>query len=191
MTSAAQIDAMPRDGKPEIALIGRSNVGKSSLINALLGRRSLARTSAAPGKTRTINFYIVNDSFYLVDLPGLGYAKASKKERRSWEKLIAGYVSGRPQLEVVVHLIDARHRLGEIDRDVTDFVLDAGIDYVVALTKSDKLNQKERTNGRKRIAESLAGLGIEPPIVETSATRKTGIDELWKWIGILSEQRGK
>jgi GTP-binding protein len=176
---------MPKDGRPEVAVIGRSNVGKSSLINALLGRRALARTSSAPGKTQTINFFAVNEAFYLVDLPGLGYAKASKKQRASWEALIGGYIVDRGPLSVVVHLVDARHPPTEIDLDVTSLVRETGVPYIVAQTKSDKLNQKARARSRRQVSDTIAELGLEPPIVETSAVKKTGIESLWQWIETL------
>ena len=185
ITSAAQPAGMPTDGKPEVAVIGRSNVGKSSLINAMLGRKSLARTSKAPGKTQTVNFFLVNGEFYLVDLPGLGYAKVSKKQRSDWSRLIMGYVHNRHELVVVVHLIDSRHEPTTTDRVVTDYVREADCGYVVALTKVDKLTQKERSQTEKRVAEKLESMGFEPPIVATSSLKRTGIDDLWGWIETL------
>lgn len=176
---------MPRTGKPEFAVIGRSNVGKSSLINALLGRKSLARTSRTPGKTQTINFFLVNNAFHLVDLPGLGYAKVSKKQRARWTRMIQDYVTTREELELVVHLMDSRHKPGAPDLDVTEIVRDSGRGYIVALTKVDKLTQKERAATIRRVSEMLAASGIEPPIVATSAHRKSGIAELWRWIETL------
>ena len=186
VTSAVQLDGMPLDGMPEVAVIGRSNVGKSSLLNALLGRKNLARTSSAPGKTQTINFFAVNHRFYLVDLPGLGYAKVPKKQRASWQALIAGYIARREQLAVVVHLIDSRREPGETDLAVTEIVREAGCGYIVSLTKIDKLTQKERAITQKRVAQVLAAAGLEPPIVATSATKKTGIRDLWRWIETLA-----
>ena len=183
--SAAKMSGMPLDGRPEVAVIGRSNVGKSSLINALLGRKSLARTSTAPGKTQTVNFFLVNDTFYLVDLPGLGYAKVSKRQRAEWRRLIAGYIERRETLSVVVHLVDSRHEPTAIDRAVTEIIRDAGCGYVVALTKTDKLNQSGRAKIKKRMENVLESEGIEPPVVETSAVKRTGIVELWRWIEML------
>jgi GTP-binding protein len=171
---------------PEIAVTGRSNVGKSSLINAMLGRKSLARISSTPGKTQTINFFGINNSFYLVDLPGLGYAKVSKKQRAAWKKMISGYIGGRDQLVVVVHLIDSRREPGDIDLAVTEIIRDAGCGYIAALTKMDKLNQKERAATQKRLAKLFIDAGLEPPIVATSATKKSGIRELWGWIETLA-----
>jgi len=184
--SAAQLDGMPRTGMPEVAVIGRSNVGKSSLINALLRRKNLARTSSAPGKTQTINFFAVNNAFYLVDLPGLGYAKVPKKQRAIWKTLITGYIGTRDQLAVVVHLIDSRREPGELDLEVTRIAREAGCGYIVALTKFDKLKQGERLPARKRIARALASAGLEPPIVATSAVKSSGIQELWSWIETLA-----
>ncbi len=179
------MSGMPIDGKPEVAVIGRSNVGKSSLINALLGRKNLARTSTAPGKTQTVNFFLVNGEFYLVDLPGLGYSKVSKRRRAEWRKLIAGYIESRETLGVVVHLVDSRHEPTAIDREVTEIVRNAGCGYVVALTKTDKLKQSGRSKIKKRMQTVLESVGIEPPVVETSAVKRTGIAELWGWIDLL------
>ena len=177
---------MPRDGRPEVAFVGRSNVGKSSLINALLNRKSLARTSSTPGKTQTVNFFLINDTLYVVDLPGLGYAKVSKGQRAAWEKMIRAYLESRPTLTLLVHLVDGRHKPTEIDLAVTDLSREIGCNYVIALTKMDKLNQKDRSKARKRLAGILASGGLEPPIVETSAIKKTGMRELWGWIDTLS-----
>lgn len=183
--SAQRLDGMPETGMPEIAVIGRSNVGKSSLINALLARKNLARTSSAPGKTQTINFFVVNKTFYLVDLPGLGYAKVSKKQRASWQALIARYIENREQLSVLVHLIDSRREPGDADLAVTEIARETGCGYIIALTKFDKLKQGERISTRKRVAQVLASVGLEPPIVATSAVKKSGIQELWRWIETL------
>jgi GTP-binding protein len=177
---------MPADNRPEIAVVGRSNVGKSSLINALVNRRNLARTSGSPGKTQTINFFLINDLFYLVDLPGLGYAKVSKAQRETWGRLIRGYVMQREQLRLVVHLIDSRHAPSDIDLDVAAIVRESGLEYVVLLTKIDKLNQKERAAGRKRVVETMRDRGLEVPVVPTSATRKQGMGEAWEWIDTLA-----
>jgi len=183
--SAPRISDMPNDRIPEIAIVGRSNVGKSSLINAMLNRKNLARTSSTPGKTQTINFFRINRKFYLVDVPGLGYAKAPKKQRRAWERLIEDYIMEREQLETVIHLVDSRHKPTEIDWAITQVVRESGRSYLVALTKIDKLNQKERSKVRSRMEEALVKAGLEAPIIETSATKGTGIVKLWKWVDEL------
>jgi len=186
VTSAVRFVDMPADGRPEIAVIGRSNVGKSSLINALVNRRNLARTSATPGKTQTVNFYLVNDDFLLVDLPGLGYAKVSKVQREAWGRLIRGYIRQRESLELVVHLMDSRHAPTDVDLEVASIVREFGREYLVLLTKVDKLNQKERSAVQKRVVESLQARGLEVPVVHTSALQSRGIDETWDWIGTLA-----
>jgi GTP-binding protein len=185
--SAVRLDGMPKSGFPEVAMIGRSNVGKSSLINALLGRKNLARTSTAPGKTQMANFFAINGEFYLVDLPGLGYAKVSKRQRNAWERLIADYIGRRQTLRVVIHLFDSRRDPGTLDLAVTDMVRQAGRGYIVALTKIDKLTQRDRAASRTRLAMALLQHGLEPPIVETSARKRSGMKELWEWIDMLSK----
>lgn len=176
---------MPKHELPEVAIVGRSNVGKSSLINALVNRRNLAHTSGTPGKTQTVNFYKINELFFLVDLPGLGYARVSKRQRESWGRLIKGYVRRRTGLRLVVHLIDSRHEPTEADMEVASIVRRYDRSYLVILTKIDKLNQKERAASRRRVSEMLGSEGLEIPIVATSALKKRGIDEAWNWIDTL------
>ena len=134
------IDGLPRDGKPEIAFAGRSNVGKSSLINALTGQKSLARVSVTPGRTRELNFFTLgkDDDFYLVDMPGYGYARASKAEVKGWTRLIQDYLKGRRELKRVFLLIDARHGLKESDREIMTLMDEAAVSYQGVLTKADK-----------------------------------------------------
>src|SRR5574341_289845 len=122
LVSAGRPEQFPGGGRPEIAFAGRSNVGKSSLINRLLGRRNLARTSGTPGRTRTINFYEVNDRFLFVDLPGYGYAKVSRTLKEAWWELVEGYLAGRPQLRGVIHILDARHPPTGLDRELRSFL---------------------------------------------------------------------
>src|SRR5215203_5181813 len=128
------------DGLPEIAFLGRSNVGKSSLINSLLQRRALARTSNTPGRTQSINFFLINGSFYFVDLPGYGYAKVSKSMRADWGKMAEEYLSERPNLVLSIHLIDARHEPTELDRQLNAWLVMNELPFVVAATKADKLS---------------------------------------------------
>lgn len=135
----ASLRQLPRDARPEIAFLGRSNVGKSSLLNRLCGRRSLARTSGEPGKTRELNFYLINDRFYFVDLPGYGYARAPSQIRSGWGALIEGYLQNREELRLVVQLVDARHEPTELDLMMTGWLDYFGIPFLVALTKADKL----------------------------------------------------
>jgi GTP-binding protein len=186
--SAASPDQFPRDGRPEIAFLGRSNVGKSRLLNALAGQRGLARVSAEPGRTRLVNFFRVAGAagaasrwdLYLVDLPGYGYAKAPKAEREGWEKLVTSYLVGRPTLALCVFLVDARHEATEGDETLRGFLDHYGTPYVLAATKADKLGHGELA---RRTRELARGVGRNArAMVAVSATEGTGIDELWRTI---------
>ena len=155
----------PMDGKPEIAFAGKSNVGKSTLINAILGRKALARTSSQPGKTRTINFYGVNDMMYVVDLPGYGYAKVPKSEVAKWGQMMEEYLTRREELRAIILLIDIRHEPGKND-------------IIIAATKSDKLN---RSQIPKQLAVIRKTLKLQPQdvLIPFSGEKKTGVEELW------------
>lgn len=176
---------LPRDGRPEVAFIGRSNVGKSSLVNALVRRKNLARTSKAPGKTREFNYYLVDGRFYFVDLPGFGFAKVARKERERWARLIERYLNERMLLRAVVHLIDSRHPPMEQDEDVMAFMRGGNVPYVIALTKVDKLSNNQRQQSVARTQRVLAGMGLEVPVVPTSAQTGRGVQDLWTWIAAL------
>src|SRR5690606_23005665 len=141
ITSAVDKSQYPKDNLPEIALAGRSNVGKSSFINKLLGRKHLVRTSSKPGKTRTLNFYKINDQFYFVDVPGYGYAKVSKKEREKWGRMMEDYFETRKQLKAVVLIIDSRHLPTKDDLQMYEFVMYLNIPLVIIATKVDKLSK--------------------------------------------------
>ena len=143
---------------PEVAFSGRSNVGKSSLINILLRRtrKKIARVSSTPGKTQALNFYLVNDRFFLVDLPGFGYARVPKPVRGEWRELIEGYLSRSPQLRGVVHLVDARHPPTELDRHMMEYLSDVGVPALVVATKMDKLKKSERDSHLVRVQQDLA-----------------------------------
>lgn len=173
---------MPQGPLPEVAFIGRSNVGKSSLINRLLQRKSLARTSRTPGKTQEINFYLVNERFHVVDLPGFGYAKVSKTQRAKWQQSIANYLSERVQLKVVFQLMDSRHPPTDLDREVVLLMAQSPADHVVLLTKSDKLSGNERSKATQRVHDALLELGKERPVVLTSANDGRGRDAILDWI---------
>jgi GTP-binding protein len=181
---AMSLAQLPTDGKPEIALAGRSNVGKSSLINALLGRKNLARTSNQPGKTRQMNYYLVNDSFYFVDLPGYGYAKVSKSEQEKWGKLIERYLIERKNLLGVLQLIDSRHEPTESDVHMYQWLAQQGLFTIVAATKSDKIArglwQKSASLIRKKIQ-----LEQHHPLVMFSSESKAGCEEIWTVIEAL------
>lgn len=189
--AAPNWDALPEPDRPEIAFAGRSNVGKSSLLNALIGRKNLARTSKQPGKTQAINFYLINadDSgnggFYLVDLPGFGYAKVSKKKRAAWQRLVGRYVTERAEtgaLCAVVQLIDSRHPPAKMDEELMALLLESTAAPLIALTKSDKLSGNGKTKALAALKRHLAPYGIEVPIILTSAEKKQGLERLWEWI---------
>lgn len=183
---ATRWEHLPEDGRPEVAFAGRSNVGKSSLVNSLLRRKGLARTSGAPGKTREFNYYLVNDAFYLVDLPGYGYAKTSKKERARWEAFIGAYLAERRALRCAIHLVDSRHPPTELDREMTAAMLGQRVPYLVALTKADKLSGNQRGASRRRMQDILRDeFGLEAPVVLTSAKTGRGRDDLLRWIDDL------
>ena len=174
--TAALSEQLPLDILPEVAFSGRSNVGKSSLINRLLGRKALARTSATPGKTASINFYRL-DTMRLVDLPGYGYAKVSDAERRRWDKLIQGYLDADRDLRLVLQLVDFRHPPTKDDRLMIEYFVECGIPFVVVLTKADKLNKTERAAREAAMAAEFAAYeGIQ--IIPFSAVNGEGVDTL-------------
>lgn len=176
---------MPETGRPEVAFAGKSNVGKSSLINGLMNRKSLARTSAQPGKTQTINFYNVNDSIYLVDLPGYGYAKVSQAEKEKWGKMIERYLHGSGDLKAVFLLIDIRHEPSENDRIMYEWILHNGYEPIIIATKLDKL---KRSQIQKHVKMIQQGLNLRPggKIIPFSAETKQGREEIWELIDELT-----
>lgn len=175
--SAVQRDQYPIDDKVEIAFVGRSNVGKSSLINALTNRKHLAKTSQTPGKTRLINFFLINNDFYLVDLPGYGYAKVSKKEQESWGKTIERYIVDRDQLKRVVLLVDARHKPTGDDKIMLDWIKHYGYDVVIVATKSDKLSNNDLGKSKRIIKDTLE-LTEEDKFYFYSSLNKKGSEAL-------------
>jgi GTP-binding protein len=175
------IDDLPQDGRPEIAFAGRSNVGKSSLINALTGRTSLARVSVTPGRTRELNFFTLgkDGALTLVDMPGYGYARASKSEIKGWTRLIREYLKGRRELKRVFLLIDARHGIKPNDKETMKLLDEAAVSYQVVLTKADKPKASELAALLEKIAGDLAKHpAAYPEILATSARMGSGIDEL-------------
>lgn len=172
---------LPKNDKIEIAFAGKSNVGKSSLINGLMNRKSLARTSAQPGKTQTINFYNINDMMYLVDLPGYGYAKVSLSAKEQWGKLIERYLHSSDQLKAVFLLIDIRHEPSNNDKMMYDWILGNGYEPIIIATKLDKL---KRSQVAKHLKQIKIGLNVRPgtPILPFSASTKQGRDEIWEVI---------
>lgn len=175
------ISKLPDNDLPEIAFAGKSNVGKSSLINGLLNRKSLARTSAQPGKTQTINFYNVNKNLYFVDLPGYGYAKVSVEIRAKWGKMIERYLHGSPQLKKVFLLIDIRHVPSENDCMMYDWIVDNGYEPVIICTKLDKIKRSQVQKNLKLIREKL-DLVPGTTMIPFSAQTKQGRDEIWNLI---------
>ena len=168
----------PSDGKPEIAFAGKSNVGKSTLINAMIGRKALARTSSQPGKTRTINFYDVEDELYFVDLPGYGYAKAPKTEIAKWGAMIEEYLNERETLRGIVMLVDIRHEPGENDKIMYNWLKHYDYDIIVVATKQDKL---KRSQVQKQLSIIKKGLNMVPgdKLIGFSGEAKVGVEELW------------
>ena len=172
----------PSDCK-EVAFSGRSNVGKSSLINKILNRKGLAKVSSQPGKTVTINFYNTVDS-RLVDLPGYGYAKVSAGEKRRWADLMDAYFSTGRNIALVVQLVDMRHKPSELDLDMIDYLEQMGYDFVIALTKSDKLNKTETKNRHESLEEELSFLDKKPKMIPVSSLKGDGIEELKAYISL-------
>ena len=172
---------LPDNKFPEIAFAGKSNVGKSSLINGLLNRKSLARPSATPGKTQPINFYNVNDELYLVDLPGYGYAKVSEAEKVKWGQLIERYLHNSKQLQAVFLLIDIRHEPSANDRMMYDWIVEMGYNPIIIATKLDKIKRSQVQKQMKLIKTTL-NLVPGTVIIPFSATTKQGRDEIWELV---------
>lgn len=170
---------LPETDKVEIAFAGKSNVGKSSLINALMNRKALARTSATPGKTQTINFYNVNDMMYLVDLPGYGYAKVSEKEKIKWGQLIERYLNTSKQLKAVFLLIDIRHDPSANDKMMYDWIVAQGDEPIIIATKLDKIKRSQVQKNIKAIKEGLK-LRPDTVVIPFSAETKQGREEIWE-----------
>ena len=172
---------LPENVLPEVAFAGKSNVGKSSLINGMVNRKSLARTSSQPGKTQTINFYNVNKELYMVDLPGYGYAKVSVEAKKQWGKLIERYLHGSKQLKAVFLLIDIRHDPGENDKMMYDWICHNGFDPIIIATKLDKIKRSQVQKQLKAIRE---GLNVKPGtvMIPFSAETKQGREEIWQQI---------
>ena len=172
---------LPKNTKPEIAFAGKSNVGKSSLINALMNRKSYARISATPGKTQTINYYSINDEMYLVDLPGYGYAKVSEQEKIKWGQLIERYLHSSAQLKAVFLLIDIRHAPSENDRIMYQWIVEQGFHPIIIATKLDKI---KRSQVQKQMKVLREGLKLIPgtTIIPFSSQTKHGRDEIWDMV---------
>ncbi len=188
VVSAVNKDQYPIEGLPEIAFVGRSNVGKSSSINSLLNRRQFARVSQTPGKTRTINFYIINKEFFFVDLPGYGYAKVSKEEKSQWGKIMERYLKDRKELCSIFLLVDIRHEPTNEDKAMYDWVKYFGYDCVILATKADKIS---RGNYQKHFNMIKKKLELkDEKIIPISSLKKTGFEQLWEEIIMIYNQHG-
>ncbi len=189
IASYAKYTQCPKDIKPEYAFIGRSNVGKSSLINLLTGYNELARISRQPGKTQLLNYFEINKRWYLVDLPGYGYAKISKTKRREWEKMIEGYLLFRPQLQLAFVLIDSRIKPQAIDLEFMNWLGSRQVPFAIVFTKTDKVKPRELKNKinafNTKMLESWEEL---PKQFISSSTKKVGREELLDYIGLLNDQ---
>jgi GTP-binding protein len=174
--AAYKADDFPTDRRPQFAMVGRSNVGKSSLINAVLKRKAVARVSQTPGKTQAIQFYLINDRFYIVDFPGYGYAKVPKDIARSWGELVRGYLESADALQLIFILLDARRTPSPEDRQMHDWTIASGIDERILMTKSDKLSNNQRTKSRMAIAKELQI--TEDRLIACSTVTKIGIQEV-------------
>lgn len=186
-----KMNQYPKTGYPEIAFAGKSNVGKSSLINGLVGRKALARTSSSPGKTRTINFYNVENKLYFVDLPGYGYAKVPKEAREQWGKMIEDYLHKRETLKLVVLLVDIRHEPSANDCMMADWIMQMGYEPLVIATKLDKINRSQIQKQVAMIRKTL-GLKADNQVIPFSALTKQGKEEIWnvfdEILGITEQQ---
>lgn len=177
---------IPENSLVEIAFAGRSNVGKSSLINALMNRKAYARTSQQPGKTQTINFYNINNALYFVDLPGYGYAKVSATTVQQWGKMIEGYLENSKVLRLVFLLVDIRHKPNANDKQMYDWCIAYGFNPVVIATKEDKIKRSQKPKQIKQIKEAL-GVVEGTPVIPFSALSKNGKEEIWEYIDMMYE----
>lgn len=181
VTSALAEDGFRRDGRPEVAFVGRSNVGKSSLLNKLLGRKALARTGSTPGRTRAVNYFLINRRFYFVDLPGYGWARAGRDERRRWAELVDRYFATASRRVLVVLLVDSKVGATELDTQALDYLMGFGTDVLIAATKIDRVPRSRRARAVSSIRQALA-LQEDFEVVPVSATTGEGAGELWQRI---------
>ena len=187
--SAIRKEQYPKEGLPEIALVGRSNVGKSSATNALLNRRNFARTSQTPGKTRTINFYKINNEFYFVDLPGYGYAKVSKSEKDKWGVIMERYLQDREELCAIFLLVDIRHEPTNDDVMMYEWIKHFGYNCVVIATKADKISRGQYQKHISIIRKKLQ-LEKDEKVIPLSSSKKTGVEDVWNEIISQYEEHG-
>ena len=191
ITSSSDVSQCPPEQIPEYAFIGRSNVGKSSLINMLVERKKLAKTSSTPGKTRLINHFKINHQWFLADLPGYGYAKVSKKDRDTFAKMIEQYATRRTNLVCFFVLVDARHKPQQLDLDFIEWLGDNNLPFVIVLTKVDKVSQTVKSANLTLLKDELSKSWEELPLVfETSAEKRTGRDEVLRFIDETNKKIG-
>jgi len=183
--SVYSVKKVPHKVLPEVILCGRSNVGKSSFINSLFNRKSLAKISSSPGKTRSINFYDIDETFYIVDLPGYGYAKTSKSEREKWGKLVSEYILKGNNIALALHFIDSRHKPTQLDVMLNEMLKNNSIPYFFLLTKTDKLKQSEFSQSAKMLSEVFSEAQLNENIVLYSSTKARGQKEIKKIFGSM------
>ena len=189
VVSAIKKEQYPSEGLPEIALVGRSNVGKSSATNALLNRRNFARTSQTPGKTRTINFYKINEEIYFVDLPGYGYAKVAKSEKDKWGVIMERYLQDRDELCAIFLLVDIRHEPTNDDVMMYEWIKHFGYNCVVIATKADKISRGQYQKHISIIRKKL-NLAKDEKVIPLSSSKKTGVEDVWNEIIAQYEEHG-
>jgi len=184
ITSSPDLRGLPEADLPEFAFLGRSNCGKSSLLNHFLGRKDVARTSRKPGKTRLFNYFRIDSRFYLVDLPGYGFAKVSKKQRAQWRTLFARYLADQRRAMAIFQLLDVRHQPTADDLEVAEWIRASGHPNAVAITKIDKIGTNSRQKRYTEIIDAM-GLGADIPVFPTSAVARVGRDEMLAWVDAL------
>ncbi len=182
VTSAPSLTECPEASLPEVCFAGRSNVGKSSLINALINHKNFARTSNQPGKTQTMNYYLIDERCYFVDLPGYGFAKVPKEERERWGRDIRDYLLNRSTLELIIHVVDARHKPTQLDEDFIYWMATNRLPFSIFMSKADKLSNNKRIQSEKRLGSVLEEMNIEIPVLCGSAQSRRNIRELQKLI---------
>ncbi|MGA7838253.1 MAG: ribosome biogenesis GTP-binding protein YihA/YsxC [Ignavibacteriaceae bacterium] len=187
--SVFTLEGVVKEQLPEVILCGRSNVGKSSLINSLINRKNLAKISSTPGKTRSINYYLIDDKFFLVDLPGFGYAKISRTEREYWASLIEGFLSKSDNIFLALHIIDSRHKPTDLDIKLNSFLNHFEIPYNIILSKVDKLKQSEMALAKKNIKNYFPELSYGDNLFVYSSVKKTGKKELLQRFSALFYSR--